>query len=260
MRRLYGLDRPLYERYGRWVAQAAHGDLGRSLTMNASVWSLIRPRLARTTALATVALTIAWSVSLALGIAAARRAGSWADRFSSGIILLAASIPKIALALLTLILIAAAPRGIPAGLAPGVSDEIWSIRILPPAMILAVPLVATFLAQIRTVIRDTLKEDFVQAARARGASEMTILTRHALRPAINPLITIFGYSLGGVMSGSVIVERIMGWRGLGALSVEAVFSRDLPLVLGVTTIAAAAVLTSNLVADILLRLSNPRLR
>jgi peptide/nickel transport system permease protein len=79
-------------------------------------------------------------------------------------------------------------------------------------------------------------------------------------PELNPLITIFGYSLGGVMSGSVIVERILGWRGLGALGVEAVFSRDIPLVLGVTMIVAAAVLTSNLVADILLRLSNPRLR
>jgi peptide/nickel transport system permease protein len=260
LRRLYGLDRPLYERYGRWVAHAARGDLGHSLTLNATVWSLIRPRLGHTAALAAVALMIAWSVSLALGIAAARRAGSWLDRFSSGIILLSASIPKIALALLTLILIGGAPQFISAGLAPGASDDVWSFRILLPAIILAVPLIATFLAQTRVVVGDALKEDFVQVARAKGASETVILLRHALRPALNPLITIFGYSLGGVMSGSVIVERILGWRGLGALGVEAVFSRDIPLVLGVTMIVAAAVLTSNLVADILLRLSNPRLR
>src|SRR5262249_50463643 len=146
------------------------------------------------------------------------------------------------------------------GLANGFSDKIWSLRILPPAIVLAVPFVAVFLAQTRVVVRDALKEDFARAARAKGASEMVVLLRHALRPALNPLITIFGYSLGGVMSGSVLVERVMGWRGLGDLCIDAVSSRDIPLVLGVTMVAAAAVLLGNLVADILSRLNNPRLR
>ncbi|MBO0726142.1 MAG: ABC transporter permease, partial [Blastocatellia bacterium] len=112
----------------------------------------------------------------------------------------------------------------------------------------------------RVTIREALDEEFVCVARARGAPEWMVLLRHALRPAAGPLITIFGLSLGGIMSGSVIVETVMGWPGLGQLTVSAVETRDIPLLLGVTLVAAAAVLAGNLVADVLQRLNNPRLR
>ncbi|HEY8458914.1 MAG TPA: ABC transporter permease, partial [Blastocatellia bacterium] len=103
-------------------------------------------------------------------------------------------------------------------------------------------------------------EEFVCVARARGAPEWMILLRHALRPAAGSLITIFGLSLGGVMSGSVIVETVLGWPGLGQLTVSAMETRDVPLLLGSTLATAAAVITGNLAADILQRLNNPRLR
>ncbi len=260
LRRVYGLDRPLYERYGRWVADAARGDLGHSLTLDAPVWSLIRPRLAQTGALASVALLIAWSVSLTLGIAAARRAGSLTDRICSMVVTLAASTPLLVLTLLTLTLIASTPLFNDAGPGANHTGGIWTLRIFPPAIVLSVPLVALFLAQTRAAVRAALDEDYVRAARARGAPERVILLRHALRPALNPLITIFGYSLGGLVSGSVIVEKVLGWPGLGQLSVMAVGNRDIPLLLGVTLVGSAAVIAGNLVADILQRLNNPRLR
>jgi len=260
LRGLDGLDRPLMERYWNWVAEAARGDLGRSLTLHIPVWNILRLPLLRTGLLAAVALLIAWLISLTLGIAAARRAGSWVDRLCSVIVLLAASTPRLVMALLALAFIASTPLFNVFGPTSDSATEVWSLRVIPPAIVLSIPLVALFLAQTRAVIRDALDEEFVRAARAKGAPEWIVLLRHALRPALNPLITVFGFSLGEVMSGSVIVETVMGWRGLGQLGVEAVGTRDIPLLLGVALAASAAVMAGNLLADVLQRLNNPRLR
>jgi len=263
LRRLDGLDRPLMERYWNWVARAARGDLGHSIILHVPVWSVIRRRLLRTGVLAAVALLIAWSVSLSLGIAAARRAGSWPnilDRLCSLIILLAASTPRLVLALLALALLASTPLFSVFGPATESSAGVLSLRVIPPAIILAVPLVALFLSQTRATISEALNEEYVYAARARGAPEWIVLLRHALRPASGSLITTFGFSLGEVMSGSVVVEAVMGWPGLGQLGVEAVGTRDIPLLLGVTLVASAAVMAGSLVADVLQRLNNPLLR
>jgi peptide/nickel transport system permease protein len=260
IRSIYGLDRPLMERYRNWLAEAARGDLGHSLVLQAPVWSLIRLPLLRTGILATVALLIAGSLSLMLGIAAARRPGSLVDRLCSVIILLASSTPHLALALLALALIYSTPLMSIVGPPTNADAGVWSFRVIPPAIILSVPLLVLFLAQTRVAIREALDEEFVRVARARGAPEWMVLLRHALRPAAGPLITVLGLSLGGVMSGSVVVETVMGWPGLGQLTVSAVETRDVPLLLGVTLAASASVMAGNLAADILQRLNNPRLR
>ena len=134
------------------------------------------------------------------------------------------------------------------------------LRVFVPALVFATPLVALFLAQTREGLGAALAEEFVQVARAKGLSERAVILRHALRAALNPLITIFGYSLGSVVGGSIIVETILGWPGLGQLSVTAVVSRDVPLLMGIVLVTATAVLVGNLLADILLRLNDPRLR
>ena len=260
IRRIHGLDRPLMERYRNWLAEAARGDLGHSLVLQAPVWSLIRIPMLRTGVSATVALLIAWAFSLTLGISAARRPGSLIDRLCSVIILLASSTPPLVLALLALALIYSTPLMSVVGAPTGADTGVWSFRVIPPAVILSVPLFAAFLAQTRVAVKEALDEEFVCVARARGAPEWMVLLRHALRPAAGPLITIFGLALGDVMSGSVIVETVMGWPGLGQLTVSAVETRDIPLLLGATLTAAATVMTGNLAADILQRLNNPRLR
>jgi peptide/nickel transport system permease protein len=173
---------------------------------------------------------------------------------------LASSTPQLALALLALALIYSTPLMSVVGPAMNADAGVWSFRVIPPAIILSVPLLVVFLAQTRVAIRDALDEEFVRVARARGAPEWMVLLRHALRPSAGPLITIWGLSLGGVMSSSVVVETVMGWPGLGQLTVSAVETRDIPLLLGVTLAAAASVMAGNLAADILLRLNNPRLR
>jgi peptide/nickel transport system permease protein len=261
LRRVYGLDEPLAKRYLRWLGGLARGEMGESFYYHAPVKTIIMPRLLRTLALAAVALFLAISVSLALGALAARRRGSWWDRASEVVILLTASTPRIVLALLALALVASTSWFPVGGADTGESlADFRPLRILPPAIVLCLPLVALFLAQTREGLSHALAQDFVQVARAKGLSERAVILRHALRDALNPLITLFGYSFGSVVSGSVIVETVLGWSGLGSLSVKAVLERDVPLLMGVVMITATAVLVGNLCADILLRLNDPRLR
>ena len=261
MRRVYGLDEPIATRYLRWVGRLARGQLGESFYYHAPVGTIIWPRLLRTLALAAVALLLALTTSLTLGALAARRRGSWWDRASELVILLTASTPRIVLSLVALALVARTSWFTVGGADSG---ETWAdfspLGILPPAVVLAIPLVALFLAQAREGLSQALAQDFVRVARAKGLPERTVIMRHALREALNPLITLFGYSFGSVVSGSVIVETVLGWSGLGSLSVNAVRTRDVPLLMGVVMVTATAVLTGNLVADILLRLNDPRLR
>ena len=257
MRRVYGLDRPAPVRYALWLADFPRGRMGYSFHYHAPVSTIIWPRLLRTLVLAALALALAWSVALALGVQAARRAGSLWDRASEVLILVASSTPRIVLALAALA-VAARTALFPVG--GGEGAGVSFARALPPAVVLAAPLVALFLAQTRENLRDALAADFVRVARAKGLPERAVVLRHALRAALNPLITIFGYSLGGVLSGSVIVETVLDWPGLGSLSVEAARHRDVPLLMAVVMLTAAAVLAGNLAADILLRLNDPRLR
>lgn len=258
LRQLYGLDRPLPVRYAMWLGELAGGSLGQSIYFQAPVWSVIQPRFWNTVALAMAAMSIALAFAATLGLAAARQTGSLADRFCDLTILLTSSTPRLVLAILALSLLAR--TSLVGGTTTDLPTGTWILRLLPPAFILSVPLIALLLAQTRAAVSETLREDYVRVARAKGLSERLILFRHALRPALNPLITTFGASLGGLMSGSVIVEQVLNWPGLGQLSVIAVRSRDVALLMGIVLVTSAAVLFGNLLADVLLHLNDPRLR
>jgi peptide/nickel transport system permease protein len=256
--RLYGLDQPLTVRYGRWLAGVVSGDMGWSTSTNTPVWTIIKPRLPNTLMLAALALLIAWTIALTLGSVAARRAGGLVDKLCGALILLTSSAPRIVLALVALAFAARTSLFSLGAETKSVGGAL--LNLILPAFVLSVPLIALFLAQVREGLGSALREEFVQVARAKGLSERAVTLRHALRAALNPLITIFGYSLGGLISGSVIVESVFGLNGLGYLSVGALASRDVPLLMGVVLITSTAVLIGNLIADIMLRLNDPRLR
>lgn len=258
--RVYELDKPLPVRYVRWLTGALGGDLGYSFYYRAPVSRLLWPRLRRTLLLALVALVLAWTLSLLLGAWAARRQGSVIDRLSGLLVVVAASTPRLVLALAALLVAARTSLFSTGAAATDAAGGNLPARMALPAVVLAFPLVALFLAQTREGLGAALAEEFVQVARAKGLRERTVVVRHALRAALNPLITIAGYALGSALSGSVIVETVLGWPGLGELSVVAVRSRDVPLLLAVVSVAAASVLVGNLLADIALRLNDPRLR
>ena len=180
------------------------------------------------------------------------------DRLCGALILLASSTPRIVLSLVALALAARTSLFSLGAETEGAGGAL--LTLLLPAFVLAVPLVAIFLAQVRDGLGTALKEEFVQVARSKGLTERAVTLRHALRAALNPLITIFGYSLGGLVSGSVIVERVFNRRGLGDLSVDALGKRDVPVLMAVVLVTSTAVLLGNFLADILLRLNDPRLR
>jgi peptide/nickel transport system permease protein len=232
--------------------------MGESFSFRAPVWTILWPRLLSTLSLSAVALLLAWAIALPLGLMAARRPRSLRDRLCGAVVMLASSTPRIVLALVALAFAARTSLFSVGGGAGDASNSL--LNILLPAFVLSVPLIALFLAQVRDGLGEALREEFVQVARAKGLSERVVTLRHALRAALNPLITIFGYSLGGLVSGSVIVETVLGWPGLGFLSVLAVRSRDVPLLMGVVLVTSTAVLVGNLLADILLRFNDPRLR
>ena len=263
LRQIYGLDRPLLVRYTSWLSEAARGSLGQSIYFQAPVWSVIRPRLLSSAVLATAAMLIALLVAFVLGRAAARKENSLVDRLCGVIILLASSTPRLVLAILVLSFLTRTTLFRSTAFldsAPEPGSLNWLFRILPPALILSVPLIALLLAQTRSAVRAALDQEYVRTARAKGLPERIVLLRHALRPALNPLITTFGYSIGGLISGSVVVEQVLNWPGLGQLSVIAVQSRDVALLMGIVLVSSAAVLVGNLIADVLLRLNDPRLR
>lgn len=254
LKRVYGLDRPFGERYASWFANALQGDLGESFVYRVPVVSLVSSRFVNTVTMGLAALALAIAVSFSLAILATRYPGRALAGTLEVLILLTASTPRMVLALLALLLTVL--FSMPAA-APGSFDV---FKFMAGAVVLAVPLVSLFLAQLRDALKDAMNEDFVRTARAKGLSEWQVIRRHAIRAALDPFLAIAGLSLGGVLGGSVIVETVLGWPGIGALMVSAVRGRDVPLVMGIVLVASAAVWLGNTLAEFLQHVNDKRLR
>lgn len=254
LRRVYGLDRPLPVRFGSWLGGALTGDLGESISYRVPVGGLIATRLLNTLYLSAAALAIVLFISMTLSFLAARRPGKPIRIFIEALVLLTASTPYIVLALLALMATAMLTGS---AIAVG-SGSLFSFALT--AVVLASPLVAIFLAQGNEQLTAAMNEDFVSLARAKGLSEGVLIMRHASRAALGPLLTLFGLSLGGLLGGSVIVETILGWPGIGSLTVSAVRTRDVPLVMGIVLVASVAVWLGNTLAEILQVVNDNRLR
>lgn len=253
LRQVYGLDRPFIERYLSWLGHAATGNLGESFTFRTSVSALVGARLLSTALLSGIALTIAVGISFLLAIASVLVRNRAFDWFLESLILVSASTPRIVLALLALIV--ALKLSVPVA-----TGGIGGFQLIAGSMVLAIPLISIFLAQLRDGLTEAMGEDFVRTARAKGLSEWTVVSRHALRAAINPFLTLAGLSLGALLGGSVIVETVLGWPGIGALTVSAVRGRDVPLVMGVVLAASVAVWLGNTLAELLQLANDKRLR
>jgi len=269
IRREQGLDQPVYVRYWKWLSNAARGDFGQSTSYQGMpVTKLIGPRLWRTLELSLAANILAWCVALPLGVIAAVRRDSWLDRVCLWLASAGLSTPRILLALLAL-LVAVRTGLFPIGGAGPIKTAelsfgqnlIQSLRYLVlPATVLSLPVIAIYLRQMRGNLLEVLLADFIRTARAKGLRESVVIGKHALRNALNPIITLFGYSIAGLLSGSIIVETVMSWPGIGQLTISAVQTRDLPVLMCTVMIASMMLLVGNLIADILLMLSDPRVR
>ena len=264
----FHLGEPWYVQYVYWLKNILHGDFGYSMAYKIPASSLIFERLGNTFLLSFSALVLAWGVAIPLGIWAAVKKDSWADRACSLVAFVGLSVPDVLLSLLAL-WFAAATGWFPVGgaqspiydlLSP--AQQFWdrAHHLVLPALVLAAADMAGIMRQTRSNLLDTLRAEYVTAARARGLGEGWVIYRHALRNAINPLLTIFGYSLAALLSGAFIVENIMAWPGLGRLTLEAFFAKDSYLVVDSVVLATALLVAGNFIADLLLAWSDPRIR
>jgi peptide/nickel transport system permease protein len=264
----FHLDRPWYVQYFFWLKNVLSGNFGYSMAYHIPATSLIMQRLWNTFLLSFFALIVAWGIAIPLGIWAAVRKDSWVDRSCSFIAFFGLSIPDVLLSLLAL-WFAAATGWFPVGGAQSPLHDLMSPlqqfwdyahHLILPALVLAAADLAGIMRRMRSCLLDTLRAEYVTAARARGLGEGWVIYKHALRNAVNPLLTIFGYSLAGLLSGAFIVENIMAWPGLGRLTIEAFFAKDSYLVVDGVVMATALLVAGNFIADILLAWSDPRIR
>jgi peptide/nickel transport system permease protein len=268
LRSQYGLDQPTPVRYFRWVKSVFRGEWGYSFAYNSPVSGLLMVRARNTLLLTGVATLLVWLIALPLGIWIADHPGGWSDRLCMGSTSVLVSVPELVLALGFLCL-AVRTHALPVGGMTSVGfDQLgrWSkLRDLVTHLI--IPVITLVLAGLSVLLRHTrasmveaMKAPFIHAARGYGISNPRLLFRYALPAAANPLISLFGFSLGGLLSGSLLVEVVTGWPGLGPLLLEATMSRDLYVVVGVVMSSTVFMILGNFVADAMLVAVDPRVR
>ncbi len=269
MRVRFGLDKPWYVQYGH-LPQKRHLPLRLRPVVRAppaGVRGAAATGFTNTLMLAGAAALVTWGLAIPLGVLAAVRQHSWIDRTLSFIAFIWLSIPEI-LAALLLLMMAARTGWFPVGGMRSLDyDELDGIsqffdilhHLALPALVVGLIPLASRMRQMRGSLLDVLRLDYVTTARAKGLSERTVIVKHALRNALNPMITLFGYTLGALVSGSFIVEIIFSWPGLGRITLDAILTQDQYLVMGAVLMASLVLIVGNLIADLLLAIADPRI-
>jgi len=265
----YGLDQPLWRQYLRWLGAVATGDLGSSFLYKEPVSRLIARSLPPTLLLTATALVIDLLLGLLLAVTAARRPFGWTDRVVTVLSLGVYGLPSFWLAGMAVLVFAVWLGWFPSshmysvgadrlGAAARLADLIRHL-VLPAVCLGAVGAAATA-RFLRATLLEVRASRYVTAARARGLTERRLMWVHTLRPALLPVVTLFGLSLPFLVSGSVVIESVFSWPGMGRMLWAAAQARDVPLVLGITLVGAAAVIVGNLVADLGYAAVDPRSR
>jgi peptide/nickel transport system permease protein len=252
LRRRLGLDQPLSAQYRSFLIQLAAGDLGRSLYEQASVADIIRARLPATLELASCAMMAAILVSFPLATLAATRRGRWADRCALFFSLFGLSLPNFWLGPLLMIIFSIQLDWAPVSGRGGLS------HLFLPALTLALGMAAILTRILRASLLQVMHEDYVRTARAKGLSERRVWLKHTLRNALLSVLTIMSLQFGNLLAGSLITETIFSWPGIGRLTVQAIQTRDYPLVQGCVLVIAVSYVLVNFFTDLLYKLVDPR--
>lgn len=257
-----GLDKPLWTQFGLWFWQALHGNLGQSIQLSQPVLQAILQRLPVTIELGVVALLYSLALAVPLGIFAATHRNSFLDWLTNGISLLGTAIPNFVLGLLLIFFFAVGLRIFPpGGYVPFDVDPMGNLRdLILPAFTLGTAAVAANMRQVRANMIEVLSQDYIRTARAKGLSERRVNYVHALRNAVIPLLTIVGLQVGAILAGTVVVETIFLWPGIGQLAVSSVLSKDYPVVQGIVLLTAFTYMAANLLVDIFYVVLDPRIR
>jgi peptide/nickel transport system permease protein len=268
LRSQYGLDQSLPVRYGRWVKSVARGDWGYSFAYNAPVKSLLLVRARNTLLLTACATLLAWLIAVPLGVWIASRTGKWEDRLTMAGTSFFLAVPELVVALGMLYWVVRT-HALPAGGMTSVGfDDLgtWekvrdlAAHLVVPVTILVLASLPILVRHVRASMIEVLKSPFIQAARGHGIGRIRVLFHYALPAAANPLISLFGLSVAGLLSGSLLVEVIMGWPGLGPLLLEASVSRDIYVVVGAVMASTLFMIMGSFLADVMLVIVDPRVR
>lgn len=259
-----GLDKPVLVQYGRWAARAAHGDLGRSIMMHRAVLPELWRRFRATLILASGALLLAFPLGVLLGVLSATRPGSHVDRLSQVVAMIGVSMPSFWVGLLLIIGFSVwlgwlPGTGMYSPTGDGSARDLLTHLILPAVTLSLVPL-AVVSRLTRSNMLDVLAHDYVRTARAKGASEARVLGWHAFRNTLVALVTVLGLEVGYLLAGAVYVETVFSWPGIGFMMVNAILTRDFPLVQGGVLLIATTYVTINLAIDLLYPWVDPRVR
>jgi peptide/nickel transport system permease protein len=262
IREKYGLDAPLPLQYARWLGLALRGDLGESIRTRTSVAWMVATKLPITIELACLSLLVAVAIAVPAGVVAAVRRNTVWDVLASGVSLCGVSVPNFWLGIMLILLVSVRLGWLPAsGFVPIAEDPIGNLkRMLMPALVLGTGLAAVLMRQTRNAMIEVLSADYVRTARAKGLAQRAVVLRHALRNGLIPVVTILGLQMGALMGGAVVTEQIFVLPGFGRLIVEAVFTRDYPVVQGVVLLTASSYVLINLMVDVSYTVLNPRIR
>jgi peptide/nickel transport system permease protein len=270
LRKFYGLDKPLHEQYISWVGKLARLDLGRSFSPdNRPVLDKIKERLPVTLSLNMIALLLEFGLAIPIGIMAATHRDTWLDKGITVFVFVGFAVPTFWLALLLMYLFGVKLNWLPiSGLHTLGSDNFGTLRylwdlakhLIMPVMVASFGSLAGLSRYMRSTMLNVIGQDYITTARAKGLSERVVIYKHALRNALLPLITLLGFSIPGLIGGSVIFETIFAIPGMGQLFYQGAMSRDYPVVMGILVIGAFLTLIGNLVADVCYALADPRIR
>ena len=254
VRQEMGFDRPLAVRFGAYMWRLAHGDLGRSYLQRTDVTTLLLSRLPATLWLLFGAIVCELAIGLPAGVIASVRQGRVADRGVMTLAFVGVSIPQFVVAIVLLYVFAAQLNWFPIGGYGGFD------HLALPAMTLGILGAGWYSRMMRSSMLEVLSQDYVRTARAKGASEWRVVLIHALRNAILPIIAMIGLDIGTFMAGTVVVESVYGWPGIGQLTWQAIQQDDIPIIMAVTLLAAVGIVLANLLVDMLAPLIDPRIQ
>jgi peptide/nickel transport system permease protein len=254
IRKLLGLDQPLYVQYGRYLWRLLHGDLGRSYVFGRPVSELIVSHLGPSFQLALACIIAEAAIGLPVGIFSAVRQGTRFDRVAMVGTLVTLGLPHFWIGLFLLYVVGAQLGWLPIGGYGGVR------HLILPALAVGIAYAGWYARVIRSTLLDILARDYVRTARSKGLSERLVITKHALRNALIPVVTMWGLDFANFASGLVVIEAVFGWPGIGAQMVEAVLRFDVPLAMGTVLVGALIVGVVNLALDLIYPLLDPRIR
>ncbi|WP_029423440.1 ABC transporter permease [Alicyclobacillus macrosporangiidus] len=259
-----GLDKPVTVRYAEWLDGAIHGNLGSSLDSQQPVAELIAQRFPNTLILAAATLAVTLLLGIPLGILAAVRRGSVVDRFCTALSTVGMAIPDFWLGTILIIVFAVTLQVLPASgmVTAGADFSLTDLasHLVMPVLTLAVLMLPNIVRFTRSAMLDVLNLDYIRTAYAKGLSSRTVLVRHALRNALVPIIAMVGLIIPLLLGGSVVVESVFGWPGMGRLAVQAATDRDYTVVMGVTVVVGVIVIVVNLLTDLIYSILDPRIR